>query len=512
MTPYLLALAGGLLTALSQPKVSWFFLAFFGPSLVLEAVARAPKRAFSLPFLAGLVYFFALLYWLVPVMHHFGGLPLPAALGALGLLSAYLALYWAVPFWLFVAGNFLRGKPSSCLLWAAYLTAFEYLRAKVPLAFPWGLLGSALYQALPLIQVADLGGVFAVSFLLYLSNYALFSLARHRKKGPLLLALLLLLSAWGYGTVRLKTPFSGPSQRIGLIQGNIPQDVKWDQRFLLKTLLKYEALSSEALACEARLLVWPETALPAYATPENPLFQEILAFTARKKLALIFGAPRLEEKGGRLLAHNSLFLAVRGKIKGIYDKQRLVPFGEFVPLEDKFPWLRTFAVASGDYTPGPKASPLKLEAGKVFGPLICFESIFPDLARREVLKGATILLVATNDAWFGTTAGPYQHFVQAIFRAVETRRYVVRVANTGISGLIDPHGRVLLKTPLEREAAPCVTAKHLAYFSWYTRKGDLFALFCLLLTALASVSSGLRRRKDEEAPSGDKARGEGPRP
>ena len=502
MSPYLLALTGGFLTALSQPKLSWFFLAFFGPSLVLEAVARAPRMAFSLSFLAGLTYFAVLLYWLVPVMHHFGGLPFLAAAGALGLLSAYLALYWAVPFLLFVSGHSLNGRVSTGLIWAASLTAFEYLRAKVPLAFPWGLLGTAPYRLLPLIQVADLGGVFILSFLIYLSNYALFSLMRYREKGPLALALILLLSAWGYGTVRLKTPFAGPSQTIGLVQGNIPQDVKWDRGFLEETLLKYEALSKKALACGANLLVWPETALPAYATPENPFFREILGFTAKDGLALIFGAPRLEEKEGRLLAHNSLFLVVKGKIKGIYDKQRLVPFGEFVPLEDKLPWLRTLAVASGEYTPGPEASPLKLEPDKVFGPLICFESIFPDLSRRRVLEGATVLLVATNDAWFGTTAGPYQHFVQAIFRAVETRRYVVRVANTGISGLIDPYGRVVLKTPLEEEAAPCVTAKHLAYFSWYTRKGDLFALFCLLLTGLAFGSSLIRRRKDEEAPSG----------
>ncbi len=495
MTSYLLALAGGILSALSQPKFSWSYLAFLGVALVLEAVRTRPKKAFLLSFGAGFVYFVVLLYWLFPVMYHFGGLPALAAAGALGLLAAYLALYWALPVTILARVGHLREKVSSAFFFACLFTSFEFLRAKVPFAFPWGLLGASQYRELFLIQIADFGGVYALSFLVALVNYAVFSFVSYRKKALLLLAFLALLSTYLYGAWRLEKPFTGPNQQLGLIQGNIPQDQKWAPENLAETLLKYQRLSKKALEAGAELIIWPETALPTYVTPTNPLVQKLLAWTEDIKAPLIFGAPYYEEGDGEVRIYNSLFLAEAGQFKARYDKQRLVPFGEFVPFEKIFPWLRSLAVASGEYSPGPNSSPLSLDRERIFGPLICFESIFSDLARAQVLKGATILLVATNDAWFGTTAGPYQHFAQAVFRAVETRRYVVRVANTGISGLIDPYGRILKKTPLEKEAAPCVKAQHLTYFSWYDKYGDFFSFSCIILAAIITLISILRREK-----------------
>ncbi len=495
MIPYFLALAGGVLTALAHPKVSWSYLAFFSLVPVLEAVRLRPQRAFLFSFLAGFSYFLFLLYWLVPVMVRFGGLPLPAAVGVLGLLAAYLALFWALPVKIFVFTGRLKGSLFSAFFFAALFTSFEFIRAKVPYAFPWGILGASQYRELFLIQIADFGGVFAVSFLLTLVNYALFSFMNTRKKSFLALCFLALLGAYLYGAARLETQFNGPAQRVGLVQGNVPQDLKWDRAFLQETIAKYQKLSREAVSCGAEVVIWPETAFPLYLSEKNKWLERLLGWQRQLAKPLIFGAPYYELKGERFRVYNSLFLLRDGKIVGRYDKQRLVPFGEFVPFEKTLPWLRTLAVASGEYAPGPRSLPLKLNPHQVFGPLICFESIFPDLARQRVRDGATVLLVATNDAWFDATAGPYQHFAQAVFRAIETRRYVIRVANTGISGLIDPYGRVIKQTPLEKEAAPCVTAKHLAYFSWYTRYGDLFSLGCLGLTLAVSVSAIFRRER-----------------
>lgn len=502
MRAYLLALLGGILLAVAHPKLSWSYGAFLGLALILEAQRQAPQSKGKLSFLAPWVYFTVLLYWLVPVMRNFGGLPFLAALGVLGLLAAYLSLYWVAPLMISHHLGLLRPHLLGALGFAALFTFFEYLRTIVPFAFPWGLLGSSQYREIFLIQIADWGGVFAITFLLALANYGLFALVSERRKGPFLLAILLLFGAYFYGAWRLETSFSGPSQKIGLIQGNIPQSLKWKREMIEETLAKYKGLSQKAAKEGAELLVWPETAVPAYLLQESPLFQELSAWLARLKRPLILGAPRLEERNGQLVVHNSLFLLdSRGKIRGIYDKQRLVPFGEFIPFEKELPWLRKLAVASGEYSPGPRNDPLFLAPKMIFGPLICFESIFPDLARRQVQKGASILLVATNDAWFGTTAGPYQHFVQAVFRAIENRRYLIRVANTGISGLIDPWGRILYETPLEKEAAPCVKVNHLAYFSWYTKHGDLFAWGCLLLALFLGAKSilGRRRRYEEEA-------------
>ncbi len=494
MIPYLLAFLGGIFTALSHPKLSWSYLAFFGLALILEAQRMAPHKTFRLSFIGAWVYFLLLLYWLVPVMCHFGGLPSLAAVGLLGLLCAYLALYWAIPLFLSRVLGFLSPSLQGALGFAALFTCFEFLRSRVPLAFPWGLLGASQYRELFLIQIADWGGIFAVSFLVALVNYAAFSFVATRKKAPLLLAFLCLLGAYFYGVFRLETPFSGASQKLGLIQGNISQDLKWDKGNLKETLHKYRALSERALRKGAEILVWPETAVPAYLSQTHPLLRKISSWVAKIKRPLILGAPRLVEKDGRFLVYNSLFLLqADGTLADVYDKERLVPFGEFVPFEKEVPWLRKFAVASGEYSPGEDDTPLRLKEGREFGALICFESIFPDLARERVKEGATLLLVATNDAWFGTTAGPYQHFVQAVFRAVETRRYLVRVANTGISGLIDPWGRILVKTPLEKEAAPCVEAEHLAYFSWYVKYGDIFVLFCLSLASLLGIRFYFRR-------------------
>ncbi len=499
MIPYLLASLGGILTALAHPKLSWSYFAFLGLAFLLEAQRQAPTKSFRLFFLGGWLYFLFLLYWLVPVMSHFGGLPFLAAIGVLGLLAAYLALFWAFPLYLGQVLGFLSPNVFGALGLASLFVLFEFLRTKGPLAFPWGLLGASQYREIFLIQIADWGGIFAVSFLVVLVNYAFFSFVAARKKSPFLLAIFCLLGAYLYGAWRLELPFTGATQKIGLIQGNIPQDLKWERRILQETLAKYQNLSLRAIKRGAEILLWPETAIPSYFSPGNPLFEGLSSWVKKIRTPLIFGAPRIayKKEGGKV--YNSLYLlSPEGNIKAIYDKQHLVPFGEFVPFEEKIPFLRKFAVASGDYSPGPRKDLLIWRENQKFGPLICFESIFPSLARERVQQGATILLVATNDAWFGTTAGPYQHFVQAVFRAVETRRYLVRVANTGISGLIDPWGRILYETPLEKEAAPCVEAKHFAYFSWYVKHGDIFVFFCLLLALLTGTKSILRRKRYEK--------------
>ncbi|NPB09433.1 MAG: apolipoprotein N-acyltransferase [Thermodesulfobacteria bacterium] len=495
MKPFLLAVLSGMALAFAHPKWDLYPLAYVALVPWLWVI---PKRPFALSFLSGWVHFFVLLYWLVPVMTDFGGLPGPAAWGTLGLLAAYLALYWAATGVFAARAELLQGDLRGLFLFPAVFVAFEFLRGRLLYGFPWGFVGASQYRLLPLIQVADLGGIYAVSYVVVFVNYLLFALLRRRAgRRELGAALFVLLAVLSYGLVRLQTEWPAIGrERAALIQGNVPQTSKWKPELRRESLKRYLSLSEQALSEDPSVILWPETALP-FLFPVESLSQEVLVWQKSHGVPLILGAPRLGLFGEKPRIYNSLFLIKDGRVVSFYDKQRLVPFGEFIPLEDKIPLLRTFAVASGDYSPGPAGGPLKLDEKRVFGPLICFESVFPDLAYEQVRRGATVLLVATNDAWFDRSAGPYQHFAQAVFRAVETRRYLLRVANTGISGLIDPHGRIRLATPLEETLNPCVEAYHLAYFSWYTRLGDLWAGFCVLITGFVLAEKLFRRRKDE---------------
>ncbi len=494
MKAFLWASLCGMALALAHPKWDLYPLAFLALVPWLSFLAQG-KGAFRFSFGMGFFYFFLLLYWLVPVMTKFGGLPWPAAVGTLGLLAAYLALYFGLCGLGACSLGLLKGDLKGLFLFPALFVALEFLRGKLLYGFPWGFIGASQYRFLPFIQVADLGGIYAVSYLVVLANYLLFVLWQ-RPKGWWRVWFwggLVLLVSLTYGIVRLKTIWpEGPRERLALIQGNVPQETKWVPERRGETLKRYLSLSQRALDQNPTLILWPETALPFFF-PLESLSSKVLSWQRVHGTPLILGAPRLGLTGKEPRIHNSLFLVKDGRVVSFYDKQRLVPFGEFIPFEKQIPLLRTFAVASGDYSPGPAGGPLVLGPQRIFGPLICFESVFPDLARKQVRQGATILLVATNDAWFDRTAGPYQHFVQAVFRAVETRRYLVRVANTGISGLIDPYGRIKKATPLEETLTPCVEAHHLAYFSWYTRLGDLWAGFCVLITGALYAEKLFRR-------------------
>ncbi len=487
MISYLGAISSGLLLALAYPKFDLFPLAFVALGLLLVLVKTYPGRGFRLGFLAGLSFFFLLLYWLTGVMTRFGGLPLPAAVGILALLSAYLALYLGVPVYLFEQLELYETSILNALIFAGLVVLFEYLRGFIFGGFPWGLLGASQYRFLNLIQAADLGGVYLISFLVVLINYAFFALLTDYRRAwrveafVMVIFLLFLI----YGHFERQKDWSGKPFEVGLIQGNIPQDIKWDKAFKETSLKRYFELSEEALGHGAQVLIWPETAVPFYFFPDQGLGRKIIAWSQAHEEPLLFGAPRLRFYQDRVEVYNSLFLVAKGRVQGIYDKQHLVPFGEYVPLENVFPFLRTFAVASGDYQPGPMGGPLRLSRHKVFGPLICFESVFPWLARKQVQKGATVLVIVTNDAWFGRSAGPYQHFAQAVFRAIENRRYILRAANTGISGVISPTGEILLATKLEETTAPCAKAGFLSYLTVYTKYGTFFPLFYLFWAVLA---------------------------
>jgi apolipoprotein N-acyltransferase len=506
--PYLLALLSGVLLFLAAPGLfSLGPLAWFALTPLLWACRKvAPRQAFKLGLASGLLYHLLLLYWIIIVLGTYGQLPWYVSSAALFLLALYMGLYLAI----FTAGFSWMGARLSPLWPAPILwVALDFIRARLFTGFPWQDLAYSQYQTPLLIQTADLLGHSGVTFLIVLANVLLVTMASAGRGGRLrptpaaaaATAFALLLAGVVYGGLRqqqlqneIQTAAKWP---VTVVQGNIPQDQKWTPAALHHTVDTYIDLSRQALAHRrSELLVWPETALP-FHPQENPLFEEVLGQLVQPaSVKLLTGAPHREWAGKELLYYNSaMLISGSGLITGIYNKQHLVPFGEYIPLRRLLPFSTPLVETVGDFTPGSSSSPVSCDGVKI-GVLICFESIFPELGRRQTEQGASLLVIITNDAWFGRSSAPWQHLSMAVLRAVENRRAVARAANTGVSAFVDPLGRLTATSNLFEPAFLTEDLPLLAGDSFYVRYGHFFPLTCLLL--LAPLSWVVWRRSHSE--------------
>ncbi|MDO8426612.1 MAG: apolipoprotein N-acyltransferase, partial [Deltaproteobacteria bacterium] len=274
---------------------------------------------------------------------------------------------------------------------------------------------------------------------------------------------------------------------------------KWDSSFRQETLEIYKELTLEAGRKEARFIIWPETAIPFYFEPDNVRDGAMGMILKEAGSFVLTGSPsyNYNQAAGRIDYFNSAYLlSPSGEAVGRYDKVHLVPFGEYVPLKRFLPFIHKLTAGVGDFAEGPGPIPIRFEGGGI-GTLICYESIFPELARLSVKNGATVLANLTNDAWFGYTSAPYQHFEMAVVRAVENRVFLLRAANTGISATIDPAGRVRKRTALFEKAVIIddIKLRHGA-LTFYTRWGDVFTYGCLALSGIFIIIGGgwIKRR------------------
>jgi apolipoprotein N-acyltransferase len=469
--------------------------------LFLALRRLSPGAAFWVGLAQGLAAFGGILYWIAYVTNVFGGLPLPAAVGIMLLLAGYLALYrglWALG----VAWGAKRGVG---LLWFAPVlwAALEYLQTFMLSGFPWELLGYGVHQHPILLQVADLTGVYGLSFLIVLVNAAVVHLVappRGKGGGRLKPALLLVLVAalWlGYGACRLKAveqqAAEAPKIKVAVVQGNIKQGEKWKKEMVEATIKRYADLTAKAGG--ARLVIWPETAAPFFFSRTPDLAAQVQDIARKNQCYLLFGALALEkDPKGETFFNRAYLLSPQGETVGRYDKAHLVPFGEYVPLKKILFFVNKMVPMVGDFGEGPVGGTVSLPEGKV-GPLICFESIFAYLSRAQVESGARLLVNITNDAWFGTTSAPYQHLAMGVLRAVEGRVSLARAANTGFSAFVDPTGRLLWRSGLFEPDSKMVELPLMPGGSLYTRYGDVFAWACVVLAALALV---FKRRRSRE--------------
>lgn len=489
------AVASGVLITLAFPSYDLYLLAWIGfTPLLLPLWGRTQKEAFRTGFAFGVTYFFGTLYWIYHSIHVFGGMPFVASFAVVLLLCLYLGLYPAVFSYLFLV--IIRKTKLPALLIAPVLwVVLEFLRSYALTGFPWASIGYSQYRFLHIIQIADITGIYGVSFLVLAVNGALVDIVlikRKLREMPLypmgyamvgMLALgITLIASLGYGAWRLGQERAGSSFSVSIVQANIEQDKKWEPAFQKEVLDIYFDLSKKAAAdVPPQLIVWPETSIPFLYDYDAANTEKLLQMQKSLGSYLLFGTVMVREKteGKSLLTNSALLLDPTGKLVYKYDKLHLVPFGEYVPLRGVLFFIDKMVAGIGDYVPGESYVKGGTDFGG-FGTMICYEIIFPGLVRKFFTKGGDFIVTMTNDAWFGKTAGPYQHFTMAVFRAIENRKPVIRAANTGISGLIDSSGRIKAATALFTRQIVPGQVKMDNTMTFYTKYGDLFSYVCIV--------------------------------
>ncbi|MBW2317321.1 MAG: apolipoprotein N-acyltransferase [Deltaproteobacteria bacterium] len=493
---YMLALISGLLLTASFPKLNWNYFAWiaFVP-LFCSIRNKRSGPSFKLGFLAGIAHYVTLLYWIAGVMKTYGHLSTPVSWSILLLLVIYLSLYLA-SFAALVSSIINRPNRSPMWVWLAPFlwVGLEYIRATVLSGFPWENLGYSQYNLLPLIQISDMFGVYGLSALIIAANLVLFNIwndfseKRTIPWKPIVFLGLLIVGSLSYGTWRIKqveiTTKIAPKQTVALIQGNIDQSKKWVESFQGQTVKRYKDLTGRALKNHPDIVVWPETALPFYFLDDQFMTKQVVEFIRTTKSHFVIGSPSFRKEKKRVHYYNSAYLlGPAGNVLGKYDKVHLVPYGEYIPFKRFFPFLGKIVESVGNFESGKKGQVLSMNSGQV-GILICFEVIFPELARTMTQNGAQFLVNITNDAWFGTSSAPYQHLSMAVFRAIETRRAVARAANTGISAFISPTGRIFSQTPLFKKAICSHSLPLMNQRTFYVSYGYLFARLCAIMLFL----------------------------
>jgi apolipoprotein N-acyltransferase len=411
------------------------------------------------------------------------------------LLVAYLALFPGL-FALSVAWLNSKFGPRAVLLAPAAWVTTELGRTYFWSGFPWVLLGYSQATVLPIAQIASVAGVFGVSALVALVAAATSYVVAVRSRDSMIAAACVVALVAGiavWGSYRLRhgaLTQEGTPVRVALIQGNIPQDEKWDAARANQIFETYLAMTRDAAGQGAQLVIWPESATPFYFEEDRAAGDRIRQLVQQTGIELLFGSDQLEHTRPPLY-YNAAFLIRRdGSTAAVYRKMHLVPFGEYVPLKRLLFFVGTLVEGAGDFTAGQSMVMLPTSVGPI-STAICYEIVYPGPVRRAVLSGSRLLTTITNDAWYGYSSAPYQHFLQASMRAIEEGRYLARSANTGISGIVDPYGRVVQQSRIFERVVMLEEVRMLDDRTIYGTIGDLCAYICAALTVVALLV-GLR--------------------
>jgi apolipoprotein N-acyltransferase len=474
--------------------------------MVLDARVRAgvSLRGLAAPgYVFGFAFFLVGMHWIAllsEVAITVPWLKYPAWIAA----AAYLAIF---PMLATLLAGWIarRSRLGLALVFPPAMIAIEELRASGELGFPWFQPGYSQWSYTPLVQMASLGGVTLVTLWVVVVNVlawrAVAGSARLRAALGALLALALPW-AWGQRVLAAAPPAGGPE--VALIQGNIPGELKWAGTHEREILATFLDLSAEAMKRTPRptVVIWPETATGSWMRKQVDQSIAVASFAAREHVPVFTGFADYDyDSLGRVHQKNSAGLfSPDGSLGESYAKRHLVPFGERMPFQSLLPGLGKLDLGQAEWTPGTRAVQFPSAAGP-FGCLICFESIFPDLARDDVRAGAKWLVNVTNDEWFGRSAALEQHAAMAVFRAVENHVPVARCANTGLSWMIDARGRVTRSGPVFEPAVVTGPVGAAGPPTPYTRFGDWPGLACEIATAALAFIALRRSLTAREIPS-----------
>ncbi len=483
--------AAALLSAAGFAPFNAWYLSFFGPALLLQQLSQGGR-----PFLKGYAFGFVFNLILVHWLAFNSGAPVYMVFISMLAAAAFLALNYGLIAWLF---SYIHRRHAmwAYALFPALWTSVEFIRSFGVLGFPWISMANTQTANLLFIQMADIGGIYLVSFVLISIStllYLLYSRQIPVKMG-FISVLCLLGLPWIYGMARLNAGLDdGQKLTVRIVQPDFDSYEKWELSNRQHVFADMDSLSRAPGIDSVNIVLWPESATPLYIRSNTKYRQFLQNIVEDHHLILLTGTPDFSMSKGELSITNSLVAFEKGKgITAHYDKVHLVPFGEYIPLSYRFPALKNLNLGQANFDPGAEGQKFIVADTLALAPLICYESIFPGPPVQAVRNGAAAIVNVTNDSWFGRSLGPYQHASQAIFRAIETRRPYFRSANTGISCAIDVCGRVHGKIPLYRQAFLDASLNSSRTLSFYVLHGNLFAIIILGLSLCAFIYISLRR-------------------
>lgn len=482
----LLALIGGSLTGLAY--LPWFsgMIAWFSyiPLLYLWLNNNAKHNMWS-GFFFGIAHNLISYYWI----GNNSGASENVVLFSLIAAVLYLSIYWGLAGWVF---GKIKNKKNELFLFPLLIVTMEFMRSFGPLGFPWGNLVLSQLDFLPLVQIIDITGSYGLTFIIISINVVLYSLIsdfKYNVKNSLIFVLVL-FGIWVFGESKIKKYNNALEHfSVVIVQPNIDPNLKWDINKKGETLLYLDSLHFQATELLPDLIVFPETAFPAYLKLDSGVRRRIQNLVDMTDIpALIGTVDRVISSNGNKNYFNSTMFLSPQRDYVLYNKMHLVPFAEYIPFSNFFQYLENLNFGQGNFSHGIDYTTFNW--GDInFSNLICYESSIPSLVRKFVQNGADFITIQTNDGWLGNSAGPYQHFDIARVRAIENRIPIIRSANTGISGLILPNGRSISKQPLGKASIIKVQLPLGNSESFYSQYGDVFAIILFVIfTFIGSIS------------------------
>jgi apolipoprotein N-acyltransferase len=479
---------------LAFPKAQIAFLAFvFLVPLLLALEGQSKGGAFRIFFSFAFCANLLLLYWIPRVMARYGGTTWLLGIVGLIVLAAFLALFSGL------AGIIIKAKmglpsPWGTVIWIPLVwIGKDLLIEKIFSGFPWCLAGYSQYKNIYFTQLAEIGGIHLISFLVVAINVLLYKLlkTKNRKTAIALLTSFLVIYGSGYllrqrqGRLAKEVPW----QRAGIIQPNINHDQVFDFIRVKSILDRLFSVSQELKSKGAELVIWPEFTVPIYPL-QTPHYKDRFIDFSRRYVPLLAGFTDFRNSDN---IFNSAML-FNGDQFEKYDKFHLTPFGEYVLFRRWLFFVKKITDEIGDFTFGKALHNLDFAGHKLATP-ICYEVIYPELSRKLVALGGEMIVTISNDSWFGASAAPYQHLAMATFRSIENRRYLLRSTSNGISALVDPAGRIVYQSPLHKPDQFLASFQYLKNKTIFTRWGYLFPYLCFLLILLDGLWTMVRKRK-----------------